>query len=191
MFGLTKREQRQRETQALASLAEAAIRGVADVRVAEAQTDATELARTRSARPGVRLVTNKGTTMIEQQLTTQAAEIAAAWHAGWGNTMLDAAAECAALRKDAERYRWLRAQGPLTVALLPQNFGDVSFRRWANFTGDDLDAGIDAAIGRRIRGPGAAWTRPCGAICAGKVRDGLECSPGRCAVREAEQRDSK
>lgn len=26
--------------------------------------------------------------------------------------------------------------------------------------------------------------RPCGAICAGKVRDGLECSPGRCAVRE-------
>ena len=26
--------------------------------------------------------------------------------------------------------------------------------------------------------------RPCGAIYAGKVRDGLECSPGRCAVRE-------
>ena len=26
--------------------------------------------------------------------------------------------------------------------------------------------------------------RPCGAICAGKVRDGMECSPGRCAVRK-------
>ena len=26
--------------------------------------------------------------------------------------------------------------------------------------------------------------RPCGAICAGKVRDGRECSLGRCAVRE-------
>ena len=26
--------------------------------------------------------------------------------------------------------------------------------------------------------------RPCGAICAGKVRDGLECAPGRCAVRK-------
>lgn len=46
--------------------------------------------------------------MLEQQLTAQAAEIAAAGHAGWGNTMLDAVAELAALRKDAERYRWLR-----------------------------------------------------------------------------------
>ena len=26
--------------------------------------------------------------------------------------------------------------------------------------------------------------RPCGAICAGKVRDGMECAPGRCAVRK-------
>ena len=26
--------------------------------------------------------------------------------------------------------------------------------------------------------------RPCGAIFAGKVRDGLECAPGHCAVRK-------
>jgi hypothetical protein len=30
--------------------------------------------------------------------------------------------------------------------------------------------------------------RPCGAICAGKVRDGVECSEGRCAVRESAAR---
>ena len=29
--------------------------------------------------------------------------------------------------------------------------------------------------------------RPCGGICAGKVRDGLECRPGRCAVRDAQR----
>jgi hypothetical protein len=46
--------------------------------------------------------------MIEQTLIKQAAEIAAAGHMGWGNTMQDAAVELAALRKDAERYRWLR-----------------------------------------------------------------------------------
>jgi len=47
--------------------------------------------------------------MIEQTLIKQAAEIAAAGHMGWGNTMQDAAAELAALRKDAERYRKLAA----------------------------------------------------------------------------------
>ncbi len=46
--------------------------------------------------------------MLEQQLMTQAAEIAAAGHAGWGNTMQDAAAELAALRKDALLGRFVR-----------------------------------------------------------------------------------
>ncbi len=43
-----------------------------------------------------------------EQLTNQAGEIARAGHNGWGNTMLAAADEIARLRRDAERYRWLR-----------------------------------------------------------------------------------
>lgn len=52
MFGLTKREQRwkaeQQAAEVLAGLAAAAIRGAADVRIAEAQVDASELARLRA-----------------------------------------------------------------------------------------------------------------------------------------------
>ena len=51
MFGLTKREQRwkaeQQVAEVMAGLAAVAIRGEADARVAEAQTDAAELARLR------------------------------------------------------------------------------------------------------------------------------------------------
>ena len=51
MFGLTKREQRwkaeQQAAEVLAGLAAVAIRGVTDARIAEAQTDAAELARLR------------------------------------------------------------------------------------------------------------------------------------------------
>jgi hypothetical protein len=53
MFGLTKREQRwkaeQQAAEVLASVANAALRAAAEIRVAEAQTDAAELARLRAA----------------------------------------------------------------------------------------------------------------------------------------------
>ena len=53
MFGLTKREQRwkaeQQAAEVLAELAGTALRAAADVRVAEAKTDAEELARLRAA----------------------------------------------------------------------------------------------------------------------------------------------
>lgn len=52
MFGLTKREQRwkaeQHAAEVLAGLAAVAIRGAADARIAEAQVDASELARLRA-----------------------------------------------------------------------------------------------------------------------------------------------
>ena len=52
MFGLTNREQRwkaeQQAAEVLAGLVAVAIRGVTDARVAEAQTDAAELARLRT-----------------------------------------------------------------------------------------------------------------------------------------------
>ena len=52
MFGLTKREQRwkaeQQAAEVLAALAGTALRAAADVRVAEAKTDAEELARLRA-----------------------------------------------------------------------------------------------------------------------------------------------
>ena len=52
MFGLTKREQRwkaeQQAAEVLAGLAAVVIRGEADARVAEAQTDAAERARLRT-----------------------------------------------------------------------------------------------------------------------------------------------
>ena len=72
--------------------------------------------------------------MIEQQLTTQAAEIAAAGHAGWGNTMMDAAAELTALRKDAERYRKVRRGQHWSVV---NGIGDV-------LRAKQLDAAVDA-----------------------------------------------
>jgi hypothetical protein len=99
--------------------------------------------------------------MLETLLTTQAAEIAAAGHAGWGNTMLDAAAELAALRKDAERYRWFRG------LLWNQELSSFSKERlwlWstrfaaltADPSGDfdevtqrmELDAAVDVAMAR-------------------------------------------
>ena len=70
--------------------------------------------------------------MLEQQLTTQAAEIAAAGHAGWGNTMLDAAAELAALEKDAQRYRKLR------------NASMDERNRLEHYAGPELDKMLDA-----------------------------------------------
>lgn len=52
MFGLTKREQRwkaeQHAAEVLAGLAAVEIRGAADARIAEAQVDASELARLRA-----------------------------------------------------------------------------------------------------------------------------------------------
>jgi hypothetical protein len=52
MFGLTKREQRwkaeQQVAEVMAGLAAVSIRGEADARVAEARTDAAELARLRA-----------------------------------------------------------------------------------------------------------------------------------------------
>jgi nitrate reductase cytochrome c-type subunit len=52
MFGLTRREQRwkaeQQAAELLVGLAATTVRAVADARVAEAQTDATELARLRA-----------------------------------------------------------------------------------------------------------------------------------------------
>jgi hypothetical protein len=50
---------------------------------------------------------------------------------------------------------------------------------------DALQEQIAAAV-RAVRMPGAE-NLPCGAICAGMVRDGLECSPGRCLVRERDK----
>jgi hypothetical protein len=53
MFGLTKREQRwkaeQQAAELMAGLACVAVRAAAEVKVAEAQTDASELARLRAA----------------------------------------------------------------------------------------------------------------------------------------------
>jgi len=43
--------------------------------------------------------------MIEQTLVKQAAEIAAAGHMGWGNTMQDAATVLGSLRTEIERLR--------------------------------------------------------------------------------------
>ena len=52
MFGLTRREQRwkaeQQAAEALAGLVAVVIRGEADARISEAQTDAAELARLRA-----------------------------------------------------------------------------------------------------------------------------------------------
>lgn len=43
-----------------------------------------------------------------------------------------------------------------------------------------------ARLAQLIRGAAsdAHLQLPCGDICAGAARDGLECSPGRCAARE-------
>lgn len=79
--------------------------------------------------------------MLEQQLMTQAAEIAAAGHAGWGNTMQDAAAELAALRKDAERYRWLREHSTEYSLTQKDGYGGRELLGW-----DELDAAVDAAM---------------------------------------------
>ena len=58
MFGLTKREQRwkaeQQAAETLAGLAAVAIRGAAEVRVAEAQVDAAELSSLRTENANLR-----------------------------------------------------------------------------------------------------------------------------------------
>lgn len=58
MFGLTKREQRwkaeQQAAEILAGLAGTALRAVADVRIAEARTDADELVRLRTENAALR-----------------------------------------------------------------------------------------------------------------------------------------
>jgi hypothetical protein len=85
--------------------------------------------------------------MLEQQLTTQAAEIAAAGHAGWGNTMLDAAAELAALRKDAERWRWWLHYWA-TLATAPDTIPSIDTRARYAQCANNIARWTDAEIAR-------------------------------------------
>jgi hypothetical protein len=58
--------------------------------------------------------------------------------------------ELEALRKDAERYRWLRTNHPIhdNSPFICRNFG-ASFSQW---TGEDADTVIDAAMKEQSNG---------------------------------------
>lgn len=65
------------------------------------------------------------------------------WHRRRGNETIaadceEAAAELEALRKDAERYRWLRDPNNMRARELFRYYGDVD--------ATELDAAIDAAM---------------------------------------------
>ncbi len=80
--------------------------------------------------------------------------------------------------------------------MLPNSWTQCQTRRCVYNTGGLCDmprinkGNSDAACHRMGNAALFAWlepvtglARPCGDICAGKVRDGVECAPGACAVR--------
>lgn len=91
------------------------------------------------------------------------------------------------LALQAEVMHRLREHAREGVAMLqrPVTVPAWKLRRAAEILDRDGDEhGVAADLWSMLADAGRAEhaRRPCGAICAGKIRDGMECSPGRCAA---------
>ncbi len=119
MFGLTKREQRwkaeQRAAEVLAALAGTAMKAAAEVRVAEAQADAAELARLRAEAASFQMAYRL---KCDEELKAQALEI--------------------------ERLRAKRAEMRQLLAVIADNLGDMPIsEEWAEATAKRAVALLD------------------------------------------------
>jgi hypothetical protein len=69
------------------------------------------------------------------------------WLVERANQLAAAEAECAALRRDAGRYRWLRDADEDRADTLIADFNEDEHGVWYSERGAKLDAAIDAALG--------------------------------------------
>jgi hypothetical protein len=76
--------------------------------------------------------------MLEKYRPTMTGDVLHSWAA-------DAQAELESLRKDAERYRWLRGQIERQRLVIAESCGWDGLKSWS---GDDPDKHIDAALAK-------------------------------------------